>query len=56
MAGWLIVLLAVTSIGRFIAAMLGLFGLSMASKRQQPRDEIEGVDGQNPETHDLLRF
>lgn len=43
-------------IGCSIAAMLGLFGLSMASKGKQAGKELKGVDGQNPETHDLLCF
>ena len=43
-------------VGCSIAAMLGMFGLSMAGKQQQEGNAIEGVDDQNPETHDLLRF
>ena len=43
-------------VGCSIAAMLGLFGLSMASKGKQTSEDFKGVNGQNPETHDLLQF
>jgi len=34
--------------GCTIAAVLGLSGMSLASKRQQPSEELEAVDSQNP--------
>ncbi len=43
-------------VGCCIAAMLNLFGLSMAGNGQQAGNAIGGVNGQNPETHDSLRF